>query len=327
MSFQLVILNFPLGIDVRYVKTRWPYRRLLWQDIEVYRSQIYLKTRDLFLAITCLSFPFILRNSAALFPFFHFLFISVSHTYTVKHTQGTWVWSSCPVSGQIFCWGGFSWALVYSQAQWASGDEGCGGGRGEDASCTNWRVFPPTSAQTARSVFIYGSCKITKVWNMLQHVYLIMRFIMTIVHRSQHCCGVVVWLNWWQWKRRWPVETFSMCAHLSFSGKHKRERTLIITLSIRNICPKWWCHWRLCQLISIGSYHSYKGDVFPWQPRGQKGHLWYNGPQTIITVVAIHWQGDIAWVVIIWCSENPSCSVSWDSLSLLTPHWPSVHCL
>lgn len=48
-----------------------------------------------------------------------------------------------------------------------------------------------------------------------------------------------------------------MRAHLFLSGKQKRQRTLIITLSISDICPKWWVSFSTpCQLMSIGSYRS-----------------------------------------------------------------------
>lgn len=120
------------------------------------------------------------------------------------------------------------------------------------------------------------------------------------------------------------METFGVRAHPSL----KRQRTLIITLSISNICPGWWVSISTPgQLMPIDSYHSDRDEVFPWQPGGQRGQLWYNEPQSIVTDVATRRQGDIAWVVIIWRGENPSRSVSWDSLSLLTPHWPSGHCL
>lgn len=132
--------------------------------------------------------------------------------------------------------------------------------------------------------------------------------------------------HWRWWNRHWPMQTLRTCAHLSQHRKEKDTYNYII-VSIRDICPKWWvpllAQW---QQMSISHSRCYKVNVLPWQPWGQKGQVWYNEPKPIVTVVTTHQRGDIARVVIIPCSENPSCSLSWDSVSL-APHWPSDHCL
>lgn len=96
----------------------------------------------------------------------------------------------------------------------------------------------------------------------------------------------------------------------------EKKGTLIITLSLRKICPKWWLPLLAQrQQASISHYCCYKVNVPPWQPWGQKGQAWYNEPKPIVTVVTTRWQGDITQVVIIPCSENRSCSLSWESVS------------
>ena len=121
-----------------------------------------------------------------------FLFICFSFYLFLMDTRKR---SGCSVSGQIFRWGGFSQEGVYCVflCTEASGDERWWWW------CFTYKLegFPPTSAQMARSIFIYRSCKTTKVWNMPQRVYLIVQFTMTTMHRSQRCLGVVVWSNWW----------------------------------------------------------------------------------------------------------------------------------
>lgn len=186
---------------------------------------------------------------------------------------------------------------MYSHAQPASREEGCGGGK--DASCTTWWVFYRHQHKQHGQFSFMEEAKPPKC------VICFSVYIWLCDLSRQQCAGhsiAPVWFN---------------C--LSMGSRRKG-----LHLSLGNTCAKW----RVSFLtLPISSYHSYWEGVFPWQPRGQKGQLSYNGPQPIVTVVSTHWQGHIARVVIIWCSENPSCSVSWDSLSLLTPHWPSGHCL
>lgn len=112
--------------------------------------------------------------------------------------------------------------------------------------------------------------------------------------------------TWRWWNSHWLVVTLRTCAQ-SVSAQ-KRKGTLLITLSVRNICPKRWVP--LLARMSISRDRCYKVNGLPWQPWGQKAQVWYNEPKPIVTVVTTH--------LAVGGWYCPSChySLQWKSLLL-----------
>lgn len=168
--------------------TRWPYRKLSRLDVMV----------DLNIFGFAILFSPSFHFHSQCPPFSHSWFLSLCLSFYLAHSRDV---SSLAVLSLVryFAEVVLAGAPVYSHAQWASGDEGCGGDGAAGAGAGSGGVGVhiqtggfSTNISTKGTVnFHLGSCETIKVWNMLQRVCLTARFIMTTMHRSQHHLSLV----------------------------------------------------------------------------------------------------------------------------------------
>ena len=186
--------NIPLeNIDVHSVCTRWPYiggcycctgRTSLFENI----SHVF--------PFSSLSFSFlrkILMLHSLVFISFNSLFIALTNIQSETHSRdrcGLAVLSPVSYFAEVIS-AGLSCILMQSDLRgwrvWREEGGGCFMHFSTNISTNNmanfhlWKLLKPLKCGICFSMYICIS----------------VQFITTVMHRSQHCCSPVVWLNWW----------------------------------------------------------------------------------------------------------------------------------